>query len=137
MVHSPVKLDAQFRRSIDALGEIRAIVAPNKLHHLFIRDYIAAYPEARVCAAPGLPQKRPDLRFDDILSDAPQVYWRRQVEQHLFRGAPPLNEVVFFHPATRTPILTDLAFNLPKETARILDKDGREHFTSAFAFLHK
>jgi hypothetical protein len=73
LVHSPVKLDAQFRRSIDALGKIRAIVAPDKLHHLFIRDYIAAYPEARVYAAPGLPRKRPDLRFDDILSDTPQV----------------------------------------------------------------
>jgi hypothetical protein len=38
--------------------------------------------------------------------------WRqrfsREWRQHLFRGAPPLNEVVFFHPATRTLILTDL-----------------------------
>jgi len=41
-----------------------------------------------------------------------------QIEQHLFRGAPPLNEVVFFHPATRTLILTDLAFNIPKEAAK-------------------
>ena len=118
LVHSPVKLDAELRRSIDALGETRAIIAPNKLHHLFVPDYIAAYPKARVYAAPGLQQKRPDLRFDDILSDTPQVEWRGQVEQHLFRGASPLNEVVFFHPATRTLILTDLAFNIPMETAR-------------------
>jgi hypothetical protein len=118
LVHSPVKLDAELRRSIDALGETRAIIAPNKLHHLFVQDYIAAYPKARVYAAPGLPQKRPDLRFDDILSDTPQVEWRGQVEQHLFRGASPLNEVVFFHSATRTLILTDLAFNIPTETAR-------------------
>src|SRR6516164_3591650 len=99
-------------------GEPGAIIAPNKLHHLFVQDYIAAYPKARVYAAPGLQQKRPDLRFDDILSDTPQVEWRGQVEQHLFRGASPLNEVVFFHPATRTLILTDLAFNIPMETAR-------------------
>ena len=118
LIHSPVKLDAELRRSIDALGETRAIVAPNRLHHLFIQDYIAAYPEARVYAAPSLPEKRPDLRFDDTLSDTPQAEWRGQVEQHLFRGAPPLNEVVFLHPATRTLILTDLAFNLPTETAR-------------------
>jgi hypothetical protein len=118
LVHSPVKLDAELRRSIDALGETRAIVAPNRLHHLFIQDYIAAYPEARVYAAHGLPKKRPDLRFDDILSDTPPAEWRGQIEQRLFRGAPPLNEVVFFHPATRTLVLTDLAFNLPMETAR-------------------
>src|SRR5215472_8459418 len=118
LVHSPVKLDAELRRSIDALGETWAIVAPNRLHHLFIQDYIASYPEARLYAAPGLPEKRPDLRFDDILSDTPQAEWRGQVEQHLFRCAPPLNEVVFLHPATRTLILTDLAFNIPKEAAK-------------------
>jgi hypothetical protein len=118
LIHSPVKLDTELRRSIDALGELRAIVAPNRLHHLFIQDYIAAYPEARRYAAPGLPQKRPDLRFDDILSDTPQAEWRGEVEQHLFRGAPPLNEVVLFHLATRTLVLTDRAFNLPMETAR-------------------
>src|SRR5262249_37138380 len=81
LVHSPVELDAELRHSIDALGETRVIIAPNKLHHLFVQDYIAAYPKARVYAAPGLPQKRPDLRFDDILSDTPQVEWRGQVEQ--------------------------------------------------------
>jgi len=118
MQHQALKYSGSLRRSIDALGETRAIVAPNRLHHLFIQDYIAAYPEARVYAAPSLPQKRPDLRFDDILSDTPQAEWSGQVEQHLFRGAPPLNEVVFFHPATRTLILTDLAFNLPMETRR-------------------
>src|SRR5262245_2539684 len=41
-----------------------------------------------------------------------------QVQHHLFRGASPLNEVVFFHPTTRTLILTDLAFNISMETAR-------------------
>jgi hypothetical protein len=48
---------------------------------------------------------RPDLHFNDELGDEPQSEWRGQIEQHLFRGAPPLNEVVFFHPATRTLIL--------------------------------
>ena len=118
LLHSPVKFDAELRRSIDRLGETRLIVAPNRLHHLFIGDYIAAYPEARGYAAPGLPQKRPDLRFDDVLSANAQEEWRGQVDQHLFRGAPRLNEVVFLHPTTRTLILTDLAFNIPMETAR-------------------
>src|SRR5262249_8080342 len=118
LVHSPVKLDAELRRSIDALGEARAIIARNKLHHLFVQDYIAAYPKARVYAAPGFRQKRPELRFDDTLSDPPQGAWGGQVEQPLFRGASPLNEVVFLPPATRTLILTDLAFNIPMETAR-------------------
>jgi hypothetical protein len=65
-----------------------------------------------------LSKKRPDLPFNGELGDEPQTEWRGQIEQHLFRGAPPLNEVVFFQPASRTLVLTDLAFNIPKEAAR-------------------
>jgi len=32
LLHSPVKFDAELRRSIDRLGETRVIVAPNRLH---------------------------------------------------------------------------------------------------------
>ena len=117
-LHSPVKLDPILRNSLDALGEVRAIVGPNRLHHLFLAEYITSYPRARVYTEPNLSKKRPDLRFKDELGNEPQTEWRGQIEQHLFRGAPPLNEVVFFHPATRTLILTDLAFNIPKEAAK-------------------
>jgi hypothetical protein len=65
-----------------------------------------------------LSKKRPDLPFNGELGDEPPTEWRGQIEQHLFRGAPALNEVVFFHPATRTLILTDLAFNISKEAAK-------------------
>jgi hypothetical protein len=64
-----------------------------------------------------LSKKRPDLRFDGELSDEPEEEWRGQIEQHLFCGAPALSEVVFFHPATQTLILTDLAFNIPLQVA--------------------
>ena len=118
MLHSPVKLDAALRQSLDALGEIKAIVAPNRLHHLFLAEYITSYPQARVYTAPSLRKKRPDLRITSELGDEPQNEWRGEIEQHLFRGAPPLNEVVFFHPATRTLVLTDLAFNVSKNAAK-------------------
>src|SRR5215467_3212568 len=99
-LHSPVKLDPVLRNSLDALGEVRAVVAPNKLHHLFLAEHITSYPRAIVYAAPSLTKKRPDLPFNGELGDEPQTEWRGQIEQHLFRGSPPLNEVVFFHPAT-------------------------------------
>src|SRR6516164_5735430 len=106
-LHSPVKLDPVLRNSLDALGEVRAIVAPNKLHHLFVAEYVRSYPRAGAYSAPRLSKKRPDLPFTGELGDEPRTEWRGQIEQHLFRGAPALNEVVFFHPATRTLILTD------------------------------
>ena len=72
MLHSPVKLDAALRQSLDALGEVKAIVAPNRLHHLFLAEYITSYSQARIYTAPSLRKKRPDLRITGELGDEPQ-----------------------------------------------------------------
>jgi hypothetical protein len=114
-LHSPVRLDDVTRRALDALGAVRAVVAPSKVHHFFVGDYLAAYPEARVFGAPGLPEKRKDLHFHAVLDDEPPLEWRDQIAQHLFRGAPYLNEVLFLHRPTRTLLFTDLAFNVPAD----------------------
>lgn len=113
-LHSPVELDRDLRAALAELGEVQAVVAPNRHHHLFVADYPAGYPDARIYAAPGLPLKRPDLKFAAELSDEAPDAWRSDLEQHFFRGAPFLNEVVFFHPASRTIVFTDLVFNKPR-----------------------
>jgi hypothetical protein len=114
-LHSPVRLDAATRQALDALGPVRCVVAPSKVHHFFVKDYPPVYPDARIYAAPGLPEKRKNLTFHEVLSDDAPPPWRGQLEQHVFRGARFINEVVFFHPATRTLLLTDLAFNVPAD----------------------
>ncbi len=114
-LHSPVQLDTDTRQALDDAGPVRAIVAPSKVHHLFVGDYLRAYPEARVYGAPGLAEKRRDLRFHGVLSDEAAPEWRGEIAQHLFRGAPSMNEVVFFHLSTRTLLFTDLAFNVPAD----------------------
>ena len=116
-LHSPVRLDAAIRADLERLGPVKAIVAPSKPHHLFVGDYVNAFPQAWLHGAPGLKEKRPDLTFNSILGDLPHTDWSGQIEQHLFRGAPLLNEVVFFHPLTSTAIFTDLLFNLTREQA--------------------
>lgn len=121
-LHSPVRLDAETRGALDAIGPVRCVIVPSKVHHFFAGDYAAAYPEARLFAAPGLAEKRKDLRIHAVLDDQPLPEWRGVIEQHLFRGAAFLNEVVFFHSASRTLILTDLAFNVvqaPRGRARV------------------
>jgi uncharacterized protein DUF4336 len=116
-LHSPVKLDAATRQALDALGPVRCVVAPSKVHHFFVGDYAAAYPQARCYGAPGLAEKRRDLTFHALLGDTAPPEWAGQIEQHLFAGAPLMNEVVFFHPASRTLLLTDLAFNMVRPPA--------------------
>jgi hypothetical protein len=50
---SPVAgLGASARRSLDALGRVAYLLAPNHYHHLGLREYVAAFPGAAVCAAP-------------------------------------------------------------------------------------
>jgi hypothetical protein len=111
-VHSPVRLDEATRRDLDGLGPVRAVVAPNRYHHLHVSTYFAAYPDARVFAAPGLPEKRCDLPFHEVLSDEAPPLWAGQLHQFVFRALPVLNEVIFWHASTRTLITTDLVSNI-------------------------
>jgi Domain of unknown function (DUF4336) len=111
-LHSPVALDAATRAALDRIGSVRWVVGPSKVHHLFLGDYAAAYPAAELCAAPGLPEKRSDLRFHHVLDGSWKAPWQGELPHLLFEGAPLMNEVVFFHPATRTLLLTDLAFHV-------------------------
>ncbi|MDP3938080.1 MAG: DUF4336 domain-containing protein, partial [Deltaproteobacteria bacterium] len=115
-LHSPVRLDAQTRKSLDALGPVRHVVAPNKVHHLFARAYFEAYPDARVFACPGLAEKRKDLPFHGTLSDEAPKAWAGEIDQHLLGGIPYLQEVDFFHAASRTLLLTDLVFHAEPTT---------------------
>jgi hypothetical protein len=110
-LHSPVEADAATRAEVDALGAVRCVVAPNYVHHLFAGSWKAAYPQARLLAAPGLPKKRRDLAFDAVLGDDPDPSYAGAIEQIFVQGAPLLSEVAFFHPASRTLLLADLAFH--------------------------
>ncbi len=111
-VHSPVKFDAALCGAVDALGPVRFLVAPNTFHHLYMGEWAAAYPAARVLAPQGLRRKRPDLRIDVTLSDVMDVGQSPAVELLLAQGIPKLEEFVFLHRPSRTLLLTDVAFNI-------------------------
>ena len=110
-VHSPVALDPETRREVDALGEVRAVVGPSVFHHLFVGEWMAAYPKAVFGACPGLEWKRTDLSFTCVLGDTPHEVWSRDVEQVYFSSRRE-NEVVFFDRRTRTMISADALLNL-------------------------
>jgi hypothetical protein len=111
-LHSPVKLDAAVRGAVEALGPVRFLVAPNIMHHLWLGDWAAAYPSAKVLAPAGLREKRPDLRIDVELSDVMDVGQSPAIELLLAHGIPRFEEFVFFHRPSRTLLLADVAFNI-------------------------
>jgi hypothetical protein len=115
-VHSPVAATAGLVGEVRALGTVAALVAPNRFHHLFVRDWQRAFPDAAVYVAPGLEKKRPDLTGVSTLADAPEPAWAGTIEQVRFEGFSLMNEVVFFHRPSATLIVSDLAFNIGAES---------------------
>lgn len=110
-LHSPAPADAPLRDAVAKLGPVRAVICPNKVHHLYAGPWKEAHPAARLLGPPGLAAKRRDLAFDGELGDVPDASFAGALECHLVKGMPVLNEVAFFHPASRTLLLTDLAFH--------------------------
>lgn len=113
-VWSPVALTESLRAAVTALGMPHALVAPNHLHDSYIAEWAAAFPAAKVFAAPGLAQKRPDLHIAGELGDAPPPDWAGEVDQIVMAGNRITTEVVFFHAKSGTVILTDLVQHFPK-----------------------
>jgi len=110
-IWSPLRIDERgdaLTATVDALGPVRHLVAPNKLHHLFLDAWKSRYPEAQLYAAPGLARKRRDLSFVAELSDVPPAAWAGELDQIVVRGSFFMEEVVFFHRAARTALVCDL-----------------------------
>ena len=112
-VWSPTPLSPELKSEVDDLGPVRAIVAPNSLHHLFLGDWATAYSDAGLFAAPGLRRKRPDLSFDGELTDTPDGIWSTDIAQVVVRGNAITAEVVFLHHRSGTVIFTDLLQQFP------------------------
>ena len=98
----------ELSEELNELGSVSYLVAPNKLHHLFLRKWIEQYPAAQLYAAPGLSRKRPDLRFSAELGVEPPSEWQRQIGQVVVGGSFAMDEVVFFHRPSMTALVCDL-----------------------------
>ena len=107
-VWSPVALTEELADEVQAIGPVRHIVSPNKLHHLFLHEWAERWPEARLYAPPGLARRKPELHFFAELEDHPCASWAADIDQVVFRGSFAMEEVAFFHRASRTAIICDL-----------------------------
>jgi hypothetical protein len=107
-VWSPIKLTAALRSEVDRLGPVRHLVSPNKLHHLYLLEWKAAYPEAQLWGPQSTIKKRPDLKFREALLDSPPAEWLSDIDQAWFRGSFAMDEIVFLHRPSATAIVADL-----------------------------
>jgi hypothetical protein len=106
---SPVEKTMDIEAEIRAMGPVRHIVSPNKLHYLFLGEWQAAFPDAGLWATPATIAKCKKLRFAGALADEPPAEWSGQIDQFYFTNSPFMDEVIFFHRASRTAVIADLS----------------------------
>lgn len=111
-IHSPIPNEPGLKEALAKLGPVEHAVGPNCWHDECLAEFQQTYPAALFHAAPGLAKAKPEVRFVDELGPVPHPAWSGVLDQILVEGMPRLNEVVFFHRASRSLILADLSFNL-------------------------
>jgi len=115
VVIAPIDFTPQQRAEIRAMGEVVAVVAPNRHHTTYAAQAKTWFPSAELWGAPGLPEKTPNVGWSKILQQNPWPF-AKDLQTIFIRGAGKMSESVFYHPETKTLIVTDLVFNLRQNT---------------------
>jgi hypothetical protein len=110
-IWSPIELSDRLRSEIQTIGQPAHLISPNKIHHLFLGDWHAAFPDAELWGPASTIRKRGDLQFQSPLNDEPPAAWVGQIDQCWVRGSFVMDEIVFLHLPSRTAILADLSEN--------------------------
>ena len=88
---SPTEPDEGLRSEIDALGPVRHLVSPNKIHYAHVGAWKRAYPGATAWASPGARERAAsqgaEVSFDADLGDEPVGAWSEDLDQLAFRGS--------------------------------------------------
>lgn len=122
-VFSPVALTPEAKEKTDAFGTVKYLAALDIEHHIFLGAWHQAYPDAKVIAMEGLPEKRAkqkneEVKFDVVFKagekDTTTVDEEFDNEfDYEFIDAHANKELVFNYKRERTLIEADLIFNLP------------------------
>ncbi len=109
LLYSPI---AEVPAMLPLLGNPRWVLAPSRMHHLYVGEWIDRGLES--WAAPGLADKRLDLRFDHVVDDECTPFGDDILLIPL-RCFSLTNEVVMLHRPSRTLVVTDLVFHFTQD----------------------
>ncbi|KAK4239334.1 beta-lactamase-like protein [Achaetomium macrosporum] len=143
-VFSPVALTEATKAKVASLGgDVRYLVATDIEHHIFLSEWAAAYPNAKLIGPEGLPEKRHKAARDDPkIGDEPfavavtKVMNGGEVVARIgddfaadfemeYVHAHPNKELVFLYKPDKVLIQADLMFNLPgiEQYSRVPDAE--------------
>jgi hypothetical protein len=97
---------------VERLGTVAAIVAPSSFHYLHAPAWRRRHPAAALYVAPGLSRRVPGFPLAAELTADAAPRWREALPFVVLGPDRGLSEVLFFHRASRTLVLTDVASNL-------------------------
>jgi hypothetical protein len=93
------------------MGNITDVIAPNLFHCGGIAKAKQFLPEAKTWGVVGVKKLKPEIKWSEILE--PQKWpYNKELEMIAIQGISKINEVLFFHPETKSLIVTDLCFNI-------------------------
>jgi hypothetical protein len=109
-VESPVPVPFETLERIAAVGPVRYLVAATPRHVWRLEGWHTLFPDAQLWAPRTtlFTLRKVRLPITGILGDAPDRAWADDLDQIAFKGNPLIEEVLFFHRASRTVILDDL-----------------------------
>ena len=107
-IDSPVPASRGEMEKIAALGPVRYLVSPARLHTWRIASWAMVFPEAQRWAPPQI-----------LRDEAPQA-WSADLDQVVFRGNAFAEEVEFFHARSRTLIFNDLIQHYAPQPHRVV-----------------
>jgi hypothetical protein len=131
-VHSPCPPTDRVCAELDALGEVRWIVVPNRFHHLQTPATAARYPRARVVGPKSVQRRNPQVSPAMGADDPAYLRATPELTSIQMRGVPFLDETVFFHRMSGSLIAADLLISCCardhwtwRTAARICGRYGR------------
>lgn len=115
-IYSPLVASSLLIQELNKLGNVAYVLSPNKIHNQGLESFAEAYPNAKIYASPGLPERCPELKFSAVLGNAPETEWREEIDQVCTAGNHFFSEVVCLHRASKTLIVADLVETISEET---------------------
>jgi len=121
-LESPVPVPFDTLKSITELGSVRYLLAATPRHVWRLESWHTLFPEAQLWVPrnTAFTLKKGHLPITGILGDAPNQGWAEDLDQLAFKGSPLIEEVLFFHKASRTVILDDLIQIHPTVKGKLL-----------------
>jgi hypothetical protein len=120
-----VKLTDELKEELETfmLDNFQHIVSPNKIHHIFLKEWQDAFPKAKVYAPPGLKERAvaKGIRFDHELEEfddensVKNCSYLNDISQVIVKGSYFMEEVVFYHKKSKTALVADLIQRFPEE----------------------